>query len=218
MRQPIDPLRLATALQRRTANLWASLSRLEVKDKPARILFVGAEPQVGTSSLAACTALGLVRNLRTQVGIIESNLARPFLATLFELPKYHGITDVLDGRVDRLDAYHNVESIPDLRILHAGTARPAMPGEFAGDKAVELFAGMDDCGSYLLIDSPPLADHPESRLLLQNVDAAIMVLRARSTRRADAEETLALLEDAGVPVLGSVLNRFRPESFFRSAA
>jgi Mrp family chromosome partitioning ATPase len=217
MRQPIDPLRLATTLQRRTANLWASLSRLEVEHNPARVLFVGAEPQVGTTSLAACTALGLVRNLRTQVGVIEANLARPFLATLFELPKYHGITDVLDGRVDRSEVFHTVDAIPDLRILHAGTARPSMPGEFASDRAVELFKGMDDCGSYLLIDSPPLAEHPESRLLLQDADAAILVLRARSTRREDAEETLALLEEANVPVLGSVLNRFRPETFFRRA-
>ncbi len=66
----------------------------------------------------------------------------------------------------------------------------------------------------MIIDAPPLIDHPESRILLEYVDGVVLVLRARSSESDAAQKTLRFLEEAGVPVLGSVLNRFKSDMPF----
>ncbi|MFT5152916.1 MAG: Mrp family chromosome partitioning ATPase, partial [Planctomycetota bacterium] len=64
---------------------------------------------------------------------------------------------------------------------------------------------------YVIIDAPPLIDHPEARMLLQYADAVVLVLRARETMRADAELAQRIARDSGVEVVGTILNRFRSD-------
>ena len=65
-----------------------------------------------------------------------------------------------------------------------------------------------------IFDAPPLLTHPESRVLLEHVDGVVLVVRARSSRRADVASVKQILDDAGVPVFGSILNRYKSDMPF----
>jgi Mrp family chromosome partitioning ATPase len=58
----------------------------------------------------------------------------------------------------------------------------------------------------IVIDSAPLVPFAEGVQLSRKVDGVVMVVRSASTKQTTAQRVLALLDDAGANVLGSVLN------------
>ena len=61
-------------------------------------------------------------------------------------------------------------------------------------------------GSYIVIDSAPLIPFAEGIQLSRKVDGVVLVVRSATTKHAQVQRVLALLDDAGAKVLGSVLN------------
>ena len=58
----------------------------------------------------------------------------------------------------------------------------------------------------IVIDSAPLVPFAEGVQLSRKTDGVVLVIRSASTKHATAQRALALLDDAGAKVLGSVLN------------
>lgn len=189
--------------------VWTEISRLSFAKTPGRILFTSTERGAGTTVIAAATALGLARNLRVNVGIVEANLASPALAGFLGIASEIGFSDVLDGRVGVDQATRRIETVgePRLHVLSAGSARLAQAGEFATEAARNALQKLGEPCKYVVIDAPPLFDHAETRVLVREVEAAVLVLRAGQTRREDAQRAVRELQDSGVRVIGTVLNR-----------
>lgn len=189
--------------------VWTEISRQPFERTPARILFTSTERGSGTTSIAAATAVGLARNLRVNVGLVETNLQAPALANYLGIQSEVGLSDVLDGRVDIEQATRRIEALGELRlhVLSGGSARLALAGEFATQAAKSALTKLGEPCKYVIIDAPPLFDHSETRLLLREADAAVLVLRAGSARRDDAQRAVRELQESGVRVIGTVLNR-----------
>ena len=90
--------------------------------------------------------------------------------------------------------------------------RAAQPGEFASDLAEGVLGRLIGPSQFTIIDAPPVATHPEVRSLLRHVDGAVLVLRSRTSTKAAAEAAKQIFDQVGVPLIGSVLNRFKPDS------
>lgn len=211
----ISPLQQAIeAVQPLAEELWASLAGVKGRGSSTRILFTSAESGAGTSVITAACGMGLARNLRQEVTVVEAHLARPALATYLGLPGVPGLSDMLVGRAQLEESRYQVPGCPSLFGLPAGSARPAVAGEFADDRAAELFEAVGNTGRYVLFDAPPIVDHPEVLSLLPLVDAVILVLRARASTKAHANKAVKLIEEGGGSLMGSVLNRFKPDGPF----
>ncbi|MDZ4773601.1 MAG: hypothetical protein SGI72_10750 [Planctomycetota bacterium] len=189
--------------------VWTEISRQTFDRTPARILFTSTERGAGTTSLAAATAIGLARNLRVNVALVETNLQAPALANYLGIQSEVGLSDVLDGRMDIDKATRRLEALGELRlhILSSGSARLPLAGEFATLAAKVALAKLGEGCKYVIVDAPPIFDHSETRILLRDVDAAVLVLRAGSARREDAQRAVRELQDSGVRVIGTLLNR-----------
>lgn len=200
--------------------IWTEISRLTFANGPGRILFTSTERGAGTTAIAAATALGLARNLRVNVGIVETNLSSPALANYLGIPSEIGLSDVLDGRVTVEQATRRIETVgePHLHVLSAGSARLAQAGEFATELAKNAFAKLAAPCKFVIYDAPPLFDRAETRVLLRQVDAAVLLLRAGHTRREEAQRALREMQDNGVQVIGTVLNRVPKSSPKEEAA
>ena len=203
------------ALQPLMNELWTQFAGLEVDGRrQVRILFVSPRHGAGTTTLAACTALGLARNMGESVGLVEQNLYSPSMAAYLGLPLAPGITDVLDGKATTDEAVRN-SVVDGLHVLSAGTPRPPRPGELAGDRVRELIATAARGRRYTILDAPPLLEYPELHPLLDRADAAVLILQARRTKKSDAQRAAQVLEEFGLPLFGSILNRFRSDMPFR---
>lgn len=205
-----ERLQTLTAVPGISDVVWAALARVRTGRDPVRLAFVSAEPRAGTSSLAAATAIGLLDHLRVPVCLVETNVERPALAGYLGLHGA-GLSDILDGRAGLEDCLQEPHDCPGLYVLPAGTARLLAPGEFTTDRMKALLEEIGERGRYLVLDVPPLLGRLESRLLLKDVDGALLVLRARATRRLDAERAHRILVEAGAPVLGTIFNAYRPD-------
>lgn len=189
--------------------VWTEISRQTFDRTPARIMFTSMERGAGTTSLAAATAIGLARNLRVNVALVETNLQSPALAQYLGIQSDVGLSDVLDGRVDVDKAMRRLEALGELRlnVLSGGSARLPLAGEFATPTAKAVFAKLGEGCKYLIVDAPPIFDHSETRVLLRDVDAAVLVLRAGTSRREVAQRAVRELQESGVRVIGTLLNR-----------
>lgn len=195
--------------------LWSPLAGVRGPTGTARILFTSVESGSGTTVIAAACAMGLARNLRVETTVVEAHLARPALASYLGLPAVPGLSDVLVGRAQLSEVRYQVPGCPSLFGVPGGSLRPAVAGEFADERARGLLAGLSDIGSFVLFDAPPVIDHPEVMSLLAHSDAIVLVLRAGTSQKSQAQRAVRLLEASGVPVLGSVLNRFRSDMPFQ---
>lgn len=193
-------------------SIWSSLAQMRFPSTPARILFTSPDPRAGTTVLSSAAAFGLARNLRCEVTLIEGHLERPALGAYLDLsPARRGLAELMDGKAQVRDVLADLNGCPGLSVVPAGRGRPAVAGEFATDIAHNAMKDLTSRGKYVIIDAPPLIDHPEARMLLQYADAVVLVLRARETMRADAELAQRIARDSGVEVVGTILNRFRSD-------
>lgn len=58
---------------------------------------------------------------------------------------------------------------------------------------------------FIFVDIPPVLQHPKSLSMCQYCDAVVLVVRANHARREVVNESKRLLENIGVPILGSIL-------------
>jgi Mrp family chromosome partitioning ATPase len=70
----------------------------------------------------------------------------------------------------------------------------------------------------ILIDAPPLNLHGDGVALAQVADGLVLIVEAEATRRQAAQNVIRNLREAGVKVLGAVLNNRTfpiPEGLYR---
>lgn len=207
-----SPLQAAIAdVHSLAETVWSNLASYCQGREQTRILFTSTEPGAGTTLVSAASALGLARNTRSEVTLVEANLERPALGAYLGLGPAPGLGELLEGQVSLQECLRRVPDTTSLAAVPAGAPRSAIAGEFAATEAQDLLDSLAARGSVLLLDAPPLLEHAESRALLRHVDAVVLVLRARASRKSEARRTLERIEEAGVEVLGSVLNRFKSE-------
>ncbi len=192
----------------------AALSRGGRAGSLRRLAFVGSEHGVGTTTLATCVALALVRDLGEQALLFEGNWASPAMAGYLGLTPTPGLTSVLEGEAT-LEGAMRQSTVKGLRVLTAGECRDST-WEVERSEVRKVMQEACQQGQFTIVDVPPLVAYPEALRMLEHVDATVLVLRAGSTSRSQAAAATRMLEGAGLPILGTILNRFRPDRFFAS--
>lgn len=206
-------LRLLEALPGIPEVVWATVTRLASERSPTSVLFTAAERRAGTTVLASATAIALAQHKRVPVCLVETNVRRPAMAEYLGLQDV-GLNDVLDGHAELENCLQEVRDCPGLLVLCAGSPRTSASGEFSAERLSSILASLEQRCQYLVLDTAPVLEDLESRMLLRRVDGIVLVLRARATRRSDAERTHDILVESGTPVLGSIFNDCRTEGRF----
>ena len=188
--------------------LWSHFVFAGGATTPRRILFTSPDVGAGTTTVATCVALGLARNVGETVALIEADRYSPGVAGYLGLTPGPGLIEVVDRKATVAEAIRNAR-VEGLYVVSAGASRLPREGDLGSAEARALLLHVQKQYSYCVIDAPAILEYAETRLLLQYVDVAVLVLRADSTTRQRAAAAARLIEEAGVPVLGTVLNRFR---------
>lgn len=198
-------------LQAIADRLWPTLARLAASKSTSRVLFTAPERGSGTSTIAAAAALGLAQNLRVAIALVETDLERPSLADTLSLASSPGLSDVLEGKTPLASALQSVDGVPGLRVLTAGTPRAPIAGELATSMARALFAELTQMHRLVFFDAAPALDSSSARLLCQQVDGAVLVIRAGETHKERAAESLRAIDGAGAHLIGTIVNRYRSD-------
>jgi receptor protein-tyrosine kinase len=174
--------------------MWPHLRRVCLKRETARIAFSALQPGAGVSTVSAW--------------IIETDFDSPGLAESLELVPGPGLSDVLNGTASLEEAIQKTQ-VPGLSILGAGQSEHPGPGWYAMERTKEVLAQASRGVKYVLLDLPPVSSDPETRMILWDSDASVFVARAGKTRKKELKILLRSLGESGLPLLGSVVNRYR---------
>lgn len=197
-------------LQPTIDTLWAKLAPSGLLKQARKIGFTSPQAGAGTTTIAACAAIGLARHMRANVLLIEVNCRAPKLATYMQAAATPGFVEVLSGDVPIEDALQKTD-IAGLSILTAGSGSRITPGFFSTEHASAVLAEFSKQYDFVLFDLPPVLDAPETHSLLWKVDEACLVVRFGETRQEAATRAAAEITSSGVQLLGSILNRHQSD-------
>ncbi len=175
-------------------------------DPPKSIMVTSAVPGEGKSFVSANLAVTIAQLLQESVLLMDCDLRKPRIHTMFGFPDAYGLTEHLTHDTDLAPLMLKVMS--KLAILPAGRV-PNNPSELLSsskmsDLLLEMKAEYDD--RYIVIDSPPPPMAPETLAISQNVDGILIVINHGSTPLALVNDLINSFEKE--KIIGAVLNRF----------
>jgi capsular exopolysaccharide synthesis family protein len=176
---------------------------------PARSLMLTSPTQgEGKSTTVANLAVAFAQTGKN-VLLVDADLRRPMLHSLFRIERGEGLTEVLTGRaiLERVVQHTNVEN---LDLLPSGDI-PPNPAEVLGsDEMHEFVAGALKKYEMVLFDTSPVLAVTDPAVISTMTDGTVMVVSSGTTRVQDLQQAVELLEGVGGKVVGVVLNNFDP--------
>lgn len=178
-------------------------------DQPVHTLLVtSSSPGEGKTTTAANLAFAMVADGK-RVVLVDTDLRRPSLHKLLELPTTPGLTDVLLGRATLDQTLLQHEQMPNLMTLTSGST-PPNPGELLNSRAFRnLVDELKEMCDIVIFDSPPVLVAADAAILASQMDGTVMVIETGETRKAPARQSLALLRKGRANILGVMYNKMR---------
>jgi capsular exopolysaccharide synthesis family protein len=177
-------------------------------DQPLRTLLVAsAAPGEGAPAVAANLAVAFAQTGR-QVALVDADLRRPSLDTLFGVAPGRGLTDaVLADEVETPPL--SATAAAGVALLPAGTL-PPNPAELLGSqRARRLLDALVARHDLVILTAPPVTAVADAAVLAPQVDGVLLVLAAGKTRRETAVRAKEQLAHVQARILGVVLHGAR---------
>lgn len=196
---------------------------------PSVAMITSPNPSEGKTMVSANLGISLAETGR-RVLLIDADFRRPRLHSIFRLPNEQGVSNLLEqlrveGQCDETTAVQATH-IPGLSILANGKNFDNLPQLLHSGYFRALLDKLRSQYDMILIDAAPVLQIVDARILHQLVDGVVLVLRSGKTDRKSALEAYRYLHEDGAPLIGTILNDWRPKksnvnryyNYVRSAA
>ena len=187
--------------------LGATLHQAQIEKSIRVVMLTSAVAGEGKTLTAANLALTLSESYGRNTLLIDADLRRPTLHTLFDVPNVTGLSDGL--REDATQRLSVQRVSPRLSLLTAGRPDGDPTSLLTSEmmrKVVEEAAVTFD---WVVIDTPPVGLITDAKLLAGMVDTVLFVIQAASTPYEVARRAIEALGKNRV--MGVVLNRVETE-------
>ncbi|WP_210420661.1 exopolysaccharide transport family protein [Aquisphaera giovannonii] len=171
------------------------------------VLVTSAIGGEGKTTLAAQLA-ARCGNAGISTLLIDADLRRASLCPLLEVPEGPGLSDALQGDVKVDELIIPVQG-GTFHLLAAGTPVPDASRIVQGRSFPMLIAQLRQTYEMIIIDSPPVLPVPDALALGRWTDGALLATRFEVSRSPQVERARRQLDNAGIPVLGTVINGLR---------
>jgi capsular exopolysaccharide synthesis family protein len=148
------------------------------------------------------------------VVIIDADMRRPRLQSIFDLHGTEGLSSILSSETDESEMLGLVrtDETTGLNVLTSGPI-PPNPAELLGsDKMRRLMATLQAHYTHVVIDSPPISSFTDGVLIASMVDGVLLVVHGGRSSRHIVRRSKQLLSDVGAKVFGVVLNNVNLQS------
>jgi capsular exopolysaccharide synthesis family protein len=166
------------------------------------VLVTSALPQEGKSTVSATLARSFAQ-MEWRTLLVDADLRKPSLHTLFGIDRAPGLTDLLQGHGLEEDAIAASNS-PHLDLLSAGAPTQSAAELLQSAATPALLKSLAARYDYVVVDSPPLTSITDTLLLSGYVDGILFVVNGQVSPRELVKSAREQLQDR--PVLGVVLN------------
>jgi len=161
-------------------------------------------PGDGKSTIAGNLACAIAQSGKKTI-VVDCDLRRPQLSDNFSVSDKQGLTDVLDGRCEVVEAVHDTP-IETLKVMPSGPI-PANPAEaLTLPDMNQLFEVLRQKFDYILVDSPPLLLVTDPSILASYADGVLLAVKVRRKSKPNTREAARILSGVGAKILGVVVN------------
>jgi capsular exopolysaccharide synthesis family protein len=196
-----DPLSLGAEKFRALATRLDNLRR---KRELKSVQVTSAAKDDGKTLTSGNLALTMAMRTSSKVLLIEGDLHRPALTTLFGLNQWLGLSAWWSA--GDADILHFVRHLKEtsLWLLTAGDAYEQPSDILRSARFAKAFAGLTQRFDWIIVDSPPLLPMVDANLWSRLVDGTLLVVREGATRVNALKKGLQSLD--GPSLIGVVLN------------
>jgi protein-tyrosine kinase len=185
-------------------HLAAALHHAQLKNGARTVMVASAVEAEGKTTTAANLALTLSESHQRRVLLIDADLRRPSVHTLFQLNNRHGLSDTLrDVAPNAPVPLHRFS--PNLSIITAGRPTQDPMSALVSDMMKQFIEEATGQYDWVVIDTPPVALLSDANLLAAMIDVAVLVVGASATPYPLVRRAVEALGPS--KILGVVLNR-----------
>jgi capsular exopolysaccharide synthesis family protein len=172
-------------------------------------------PGEGKTTISGHLAMAMAEAGKT-VLLIDLDLRRPHLHTLFNLPNDHGFGELIQGDEPLLPITGDHPAIastqnPRVFVLPSGRIEVGSLGEmFHSPRVAGVLRQLRECFDTVIVDTPPMLQFSESRMVASLADGVLLVLRSGLTDTESAMAARAQLLQDRAELLGTILNDWKP--------
>ena len=193
----------------RAFNLLRTTLAKRMKETGHRLVGItSATPSAGKSFLSMNLAASLSKVSEDFVVLVDLDLRRASIAEGVGMQVKRGVSDFLTGEVSDLISIGS--RIDDSQLV-------LFPTKQVAKKTAELLSGpifekliadlrQDTGDAVVFFDLPPAFANDDAMLILEQLDAYVMVVDSGKTNAKQVQDVLAMLNP--VPCIGTVLNRY----------
>jgi succinoglycan biosynthesis transport protein ExoP len=205
-----------TALAEAFHGLRTSVLFSTPKYPPKSLLVTSARVCEGKTTVAANLAVSLAQ-LNEPVLLIDADLRRPSLGKFFGVMNASGLVNFLTGNPDWRSLVHHAAPM-GLDVLFCGPVPPNPADLLSSEYMRTLIREASKEYKFVVLDSPPLLDLADSRVLATLVDGVILVIGGGITPRDLVHRAYLAAVDAGSHVLGVTINFAETHAGYYSSA
>lgn len=203
---PQTPFSVVEAYKSARTNFMFLLSDSGKKE----VVFTSAISEEGKTTTCINLAITFAQT-GSRVLIIDADMRKPRIHRLMKIPSTPGLSDRL-GNLTKLECVY-ATSFENVFVLPAGTI-PPNPAELLASEAMRrLLTELNESFDYIFIDTPPVDVVTDAAVLASRLHGLILVARQGYSRKEIMQSAVAALEQAGVNILGILLNDVNTDKF-----
>jgi len=178
---------------------------LSTADRPPRTLLVtSAQPGEGKTTVSINLAISLTQ-LSRRVLLIDGDMRRPSIRKAFDFPNSLGLVSYLTGQRDWRAAVLPT-GLANLDVLVCGPVPPNPAELLSSERMRTLLNEAKTEHDFVVLDSPPLLNVADSRILASLVEGVVLVVKGGVTPRELAQRARSHARNVGANLIGVVLN------------
>ena len=195
------------------ATLTSILFVGENGSRPRVVVLTSANASDGKTTITSNLAIAMAE-VRNNVLIIDADLRRPRMHELFGVTNERGLSDLLKEPILSDEAIAKAiqpTRVPGVSVLTSGVPTHTAANLLYSPSLIELLAKLKKQYDMVLIDTPPMLQMTDARLVARLADAVVLVARAGQTTRDAILAAYQRLSEDRIRVLGTILNDWDPK-------
>jgi len=178
-----------------------------LKEGSKSFLITSAGPGEGKSTTVINLGI-VISQAHNRVVLIDCDLRKPVLHTVFGMPLEPGMTNVLLGKTSWRESLKPT-SFEGLYIITGGTIPPNPTELLSAGKMEKVLEELKKEFDYIFFDSPPVILVSDAAILGRIADGVFLIIESEKTTIEAARKSKASLETVHAKVLGAIFNNMK---------
>jgi capsular exopolysaccharide synthesis family protein len=179
-------------------------------------VIVVSSPHPNEGKTMTVTNLGIaIAEIGRPVLLMDADTHDPRLHKIFDVGNSWGLSDLLREHTPvseyPKEAIARPTSVPNLFLLPSGTGTVVTSNLLYSPRMVELIERLREDYQHILIDTPPILQFSDARIVGRAADGVVLVFRAEKTLAETALAARQRFVEDGTSVLGCILNDWNPK-------